>query len=771
VDELNRFGRYELLKRIAIGGMAELFLARETGLAGFERLVIIKRVLPSLVEDIDFIDMFLDEARLAARLTHPNIVHIYELAEEDDTYYIAMEYVAGGDLHDLSLRRQGELLPLRDALYVVGEVCGGLQFAHSLAGPDGEPLGVVHRDITPKNVLISVDGVVKIVDFGIAKARAKLSVTRPGDIKGTFAYMAPEQARGGTVDRRADVYAVGALTYRLVTGRPAYPQVGDSLLHAVRANEFLPPRQVNPSLPQAIEDIILRAMSLDPRDRYHTCGALRRHFADAARDLGLHGEADYLATVVRQAYPEIKASTAAEPPSVTTRRVESDVESELRRGLQPAGPDEATGVVQVARVLEERLNTDNENITELSGETVVDDAVYADQLALGTGQEEDEDSLDDATEVMDPEAFREQLAETLYDEPTAPPLRPVTSDRARSQADSGQALAPLSPPVRPAPGAMVPWPEGAVAVFPASQIVQDDDTVADEGLALLAQSIAEEPARRRSSRLSPRWPIILLTLAFSACIVLLVTASVILYFSLRETSERLVQQEASNQAAVVMTESPAADASAQEPEADGAPSRPEASVAAAVVEPFRPAVEAKAAPRRERPRRALPRPPASRPTAAAAKAAATRSKEPPRRAKASTADRASRPAAAPPREPSPPVAKAPQAPSPPPSKTPPPATKSAATKTSATREGSSSSGGSSLKAVDEPEGERGYLTVFTVPYSNVFLGSSELGTTPIAKRPVSVGQYRLKLVTPDHPAKFIQIAISPGEVTRVRHQF
>jgi serine/threonine-protein kinase len=270
VIEEERYGKYELLRRIAMGGMAEIFLARETGLAGFERLVIIKRVLPSLAEDIDFIDMFLDEARLAARLTHPNIVHIYELDEVDGTYYIAMEYVAGGDLHELLGRFYGELLPLGDSLFIIGEVCAGLQFAHALAASDGQLLGVVHRDVTPKNVLLSVDGVVKVVDFGIAKARARISVTRPGDIKGTFSYMAPEQARGERVDRRADIYAVGALTYRLLTGSPAYPQVGEGLLTAVRASQFVRPRRINPDLPPIIEDIILRAMALDPRDRFPT---------------------------------------------------------------------------------------------------------------------------------------------------------------------------------------------------------------------------------------------------------------------------------------------------------------------------------------------------------------------------------------------------------------------------------------------------------------------------------------------------------------------
>lgn len=331
-----------------MGGMAEIFLARETGLAGFERLVIIKRVLPGLSEDMDFIDMFLDEARLAARLTHPNIVHIYELGEEKGAYYIAMEYVPGGDLHELVKRRQGRQLPLADALHIIGEVCGGLQFAHALAGPDGEPLGVVHRDVTPKNVLLSIDGVVKVMDFGIAKARAKLSVTRPGDIKGTFSYMAPEQARGERVDRRADIYAVGALTYRLVTGTPAYPQVGESLLSAVRASQFVRPRKINPDLPPAIEDIILRAMAPDPRDRYPTCGALRRDLAEVARQLEFRGDAETLSPIVREGFPNvpgvtapIESSSMAAPPEPKS----TSVETPMREAMAIASPDEATGLV------------------------------------------------------------------------------------------------------------------------------------------------------------------------------------------------------------------------------------------------------------------------------------------------------------------------------------------------------------------------------------------------------------------------------------------
>ena len=496
--------------------MAEIFLARETGLAGFERYVIIKRILPNLLDDVDFIDMFLDEARLAARLTHPNIVHIYELGEEEGAYYIAMEYVPGGDLHALVSRRPDRGVPLGEALYLTREVCAGLQFAHALAGPDGEPLGVVHRDVTPKNVLISVDGVVKIVDFGIAKARAKLSVTRPGDIKGTFAYMAPEQARGATVDRRADVYAVGALTYRLVTGKPAYPQTGDSLLSAVRANQFLPPRQVNPLVPQAVEDIIMRAMALDPRDRYRTCGALRRELCDVAKDFGLGGDAESLAALVRTTFPKVPGwNVAPDAPEEELQAVDvqpEGVHSELWRGLQPAGPHEATGVVEVGHALDERLATHNEHITELSAESLMESSFES----LESDSEEDE--LDGPTEVMDPAILRGPASLENGSEISDPPTKPyepherlsgpVLAGPASPEVRSGgpqQALVPLRPGARAAWGQRATRgtrgafhsPKGASPYSSASDNVHEDDTIADARLSQVMPHRARRPTPKK----------------------------------------------------------------------------------------------------------------------------------------------------------------------------------------------------------------------------------------------------------------------------------
>lgn len=304
-----KIGRYRILKRLAVGGMAELFLAKEEGIAGFERLVVIKRVFPHLSEQKEFIDMFLDEARLAALLTHPNIVHIYELGEEEGNYYIVMEYIKGVDLYNLIKRMKGKLLSLGDAIFIVTEILNGLHYAHELKGVDGKPLNIVHRDINPKNILISDSGVPKIVDFGIAKARTRVSYTRPGDIKGTFAYMAPEQARGELIDRRVDIYAVGSLLYWLVTGERAYPQSGEELLKAVKSGDFIPPRKLNPELPLEVERVIMKAMAKELSRRYLTASDMRRELIEVARYLGVESDSEQLGKVVKAYFPELLSSS------------------------------------------------------------------------------------------------------------------------------------------------------------------------------------------------------------------------------------------------------------------------------------------------------------------------------------------------------------------------------------------------------------------------------------------------------------------------------
>jgi len=213
------FGNYQLIKKLATGGMAEVWLAKQTGIEGFNRHVVIKRILPHLAEDPEFVQMFLNEARIASRFNHPNIGQIYDLGEKDGQYYIAMEFIHGEDLGRVMRRAwsTGQWVARHIALRIVADACGGLYYAHTRNDDQGRPLKVVHRDISPQNILISFDGAVKVLDFGIAKASDQVSSTKSGAIKGKFAYMAPEQAAGKVLDARSDIFALGLVLYELVT--------------------------------------------------------------------------------------------------------------------------------------------------------------------------------------------------------------------------------------------------------------------------------------------------------------------------------------------------------------------------------------------------------------------------------------------------------------------------------------------------------------------------------------------------------------------------
>jgi eukaryotic-like serine/threonine-protein kinase len=271
------FGRYLLLDRINIGGMAEVWRGKSFGAGGFERLVAIKRILPNIAEDDEFIAMFQDEAKISVQLTHANICQIYELNRIAQSLYIAMEYVPGKDLRSIfdRARKKGEPPPVPLVCYVVGKLCEGLDYAHRKKDSYGRDLNIVHRDVSPQNVLISFEGEVKVIDFGIAKAAGKVTKTQAGILKGKFGYMSPEQIRGLPLDRRSDVFAIGVCLYELLTGERLF--VGDSdfaVLEKVRKAEVLPPSTYNRRIPEALEKIVLRALAKDVNARYQYASEL-----------------------------------------------------------------------------------------------------------------------------------------------------------------------------------------------------------------------------------------------------------------------------------------------------------------------------------------------------------------------------------------------------------------------------------------------------------------------------------------------------------------
>jgi serine/threonine-protein kinase len=286
-----RLDRYELLAPIAEGGFGHVWLARLRGKRGFEKLVAIK--VPRLSADTHFEQMLLDEARIASAIDHPNVCKIIELGEQADVLYIVMEWIDGEPLSTLlrQIDRQGVTLPVPLSLRIVGEMCLAAHAAHELCGPDGAPLGVVHRDISPQNALITGSGSVKLIDFGIAKARDRATGdTTEGTLKGKIRYMSPEQAFGRGVDRRADIFALGAVLFRLLAGKAPFDAENEvAILHklATRA-ELLP---LPASVPSAVRDVVGRALKLDPNERFQTAQAMY----EAMAALGMIAEASDVA--------------------------------------------------------------------------------------------------------------------------------------------------------------------------------------------------------------------------------------------------------------------------------------------------------------------------------------------------------------------------------------------------------------------------------------------------------------------------------------------
>ena len=272
-----KFGNYLLLERIAVGGMAEVFVAKAFGVEGFERLLAIKKILPTMGEDAEFIHMFVDEARIAVQLAHANIVRVLELGKHDENLYIAMEYISGRDLRQLMerFRKRQQPMPIPQACLIVAEVCEALDYAHQKRDAQGRALGIVHRDVSPQNVLVSFDGEVKLIDFGIAKAESRLQKSQSGILKGKFSYMSPEQVKGLPIDGRSDLFACGILLWELICGEKLF--AGDSdlaILEKVKRGEIPEPRSRNPACPQDLEAVILRALATDPEQRYRTASEL-----------------------------------------------------------------------------------------------------------------------------------------------------------------------------------------------------------------------------------------------------------------------------------------------------------------------------------------------------------------------------------------------------------------------------------------------------------------------------------------------------------------
>lgn len=274
------FGPFILLDKIAIGGMAELYLARLQGVGGFEKLLAIKKILPSFSSNRDFVSMFTEEAKLTVQLTNANIVQVYDFGEVGSELYLAMEFVEGQNVRQIlaKLEQEKKSCPIEIACHIVAEICRGLDYAHNREDKKTHtPLNIIHRDISPQNVIVSYDGEVKIIDFGIAKAASKVDETKAGVLKGKFGYMSPEQALGESVDSRTDIFSAGIILFELLTGERLFASESElETIKKIQKANIPPPSKYNPAIPKQLEDIVLKALAKDRNDRFERARDFQR---------------------------------------------------------------------------------------------------------------------------------------------------------------------------------------------------------------------------------------------------------------------------------------------------------------------------------------------------------------------------------------------------------------------------------------------------------------------------------------------------------------
>ena len=339
------FGRYQLLRKLATGGMGQVYLARQKGPVGFEKLVVVKRILPHLSEEPEFIQMFFDEARIAALLNHPNIAQIYDLGEVDGTYYIAMEYVHGESLRLLNSRAEkAGGLPLGLKCRIISDAAGALDFAHRAKSPSGQPLSLIHRDVSPQNILVGFNGAVKLIDFGVAKAAGKISTTLTGAVKGKYAYMSPEQARGEELDMRSDVFGLGIVFHELLTsGRLFKRETESATLRAVVGHKIAPPSSLVKNLPKGVDALVMTALARKRSERYQDAAEMQLAIEDFLGRARLSATTAHLAAYMRDLYKgeitedrtpgditpagarsKAKAAAEASPKTPTKKRMSFD---------------------------------------------------------------------------------------------------------------------------------------------------------------------------------------------------------------------------------------------------------------------------------------------------------------------------------------------------------------------------------------------------------------------------------------------------------------
>ncbi len=322
---MQTLGKYQLVKKLAVGGMGEVWLARQKGPVGFEKLVVVKTLLKHLREDQEFVNMFFDEARIAAVLNHPNIAQIYDLGEDNGEYFIAMEYVHGLSLRDVVVHalEHGNGMPLALKCRVIADAAAALDFAHQAKTPAGQQLDLIHRDVSPQNILIGFNGAVKLIDFGVAKAANKLVRTATGIIKGKYAYMSPEQAYGKQLDGRSDVFGLGTVFWEILCTERLFKRDNETeTLQAVVGADINPPSMLDRAVPKSLDPIVLKALSRELPGRYESAAAFQKAIEGWLAKQRLPATNAHLAAFMKQLFPndiDLAPLPEAEPTLSTDR--------------------------------------------------------------------------------------------------------------------------------------------------------------------------------------------------------------------------------------------------------------------------------------------------------------------------------------------------------------------------------------------------------------------------------------------------------------------
>jgi serine/threonine protein kinase len=308
-------GRFTILSHLASGGMAELYIARQEAVGGFEKNLVVKMLQERYAKNPRVLEMFLDEARLAAKLNHQNIVHVYDVDKTEDTHYIAMEYIHGETVTDIVRRSiaRGEFLPMEHAVQIVADTAAGLDYAHSSRDADGRPTRIVHRDVSPSNILVTYEGITKLVDFGIARVQDQIreeSGMRPGKVS----YMSPEQVRGEVSDHRADIYAMGIILYEITVGRRLWRGPADVVMKRILEEQIPPPTYVRRGYPPALELIIMKALEKRPADRQQSAAELQRELLEFMEESGLKSGPRRLARYMKDLFAD---ETTGSSPSLS----------------------------------------------------------------------------------------------------------------------------------------------------------------------------------------------------------------------------------------------------------------------------------------------------------------------------------------------------------------------------------------------------------------------------------------------------------------------